>query len=73
MLWQMQKSHSFLWPGDLPLYICMYLFPFSFIFFINSSLDGHLDFFHNLVFVNNASMNTVVDIFFQISVFVFVE
>ena len=67
MLWQMQKSHSFLWPGDLPLYVCMYFF------FINSSFDGHLDCFHILGFVNNASVNTVVDISFQISVFVFVE
>ena len=65
---------SFFFMARWSSFIYMYaFFLFSFIFFINSSLDGHLDFFHNLVFVNNASMNTVVDIFFQISVFVFVE
>ena len=37
--------------------------------FIHSSTDGHLGCYSILVIVNNAAMNTVVLMFFQISVF----
>ena len=41
------------------------------IFFILSSVDGHLGSSHILVIVSNATMNTGVHVSFQISVFVF--
>ena len=39
------------------------------IFFIHSSVDGHLDGFHVLAIVNRAAMNTVVHDSFWIMVF----
>ena len=54
---------SFLWLSNIPLYIDMYH-----TFFIHSSVDGHLVFFHVWTIVNSAAMNTVVQVSFGIRV-----
>ena len=41
------------------------------IFFIQSSVDGHLGCFHVLASVNSAAVNTVVRVSFQIRVLAF--
>ena len=41
------------------------------IFFIHSSVDGHLGCFHALAIVNCAAINIVVHVAFQIMVFIF--
>ena len=40
-------------------------------FFIHSTIDGNLGYFHIMVIVNNASVNMKVHMSFQVSVFVF--
>ena len=37
-------------------------------FFIHSSLDGHLGFFHGLAIVNSATMNNEIHVYFSILV-----
>ena len=60
---QMSLFHSILWLSSIPLYIYI-----SHIFFIYSSVNGHLYYFHVLAIVNSAAMNIGVHISFQIIV-----
>ena len=41
------------------------------MFFIHSSVDGHLDCLYISVIINNTAMNIEVHLSFQISVFIF--
>ena len=64
MLLQMAKFHSSLcWV----VFYCVYIYH---IFFIHSSVDGHLGCFHILPTINNAAVNTKVHVSFWIRVFV---
>ena len=59
------KVHSFLCRSSIPLCVCVCVYN---IFFIHSSVDGHLGCFHILAIVNNPVMNIVVHVSFQNSV-----
>ena len=56
--------HSFLWLSNIPLFVYR-------IFFIHSSVQGHLRCFHLFVTVNSAAMNIGVHVYFQVRVFIF--
>ena len=55
----LQMALFFLWPSNIPLYI----------FFIRSSVDGHLGCFHVSPTANSAAVNTGVHVSFQIIFF----
>ena len=49
--------------------VCM----FKSVFFIYSSIDGHIDYFHVLATVSNATVNMGVWISFGVADFVYLE
>ena len=59
---QIPQFRFFLWLSNIPLYTCH-------IFFMHSSVDGHLGYFHVLALVNSAAVNIVVHDSFGIMVF----
>ena len=59
----MALFRSFLWLSNTPLYNMYH------IFFIHSSVDGHLGCFHVLTIVNSAAVNIGVHVLFPIMVF----
>jgi len=60
---QITLFHSFLWLNNSPVCVYVYL---CHIFFIHSSINGHLGCFHVLSTVNSAAINIGMSEFFQI-------
>ena len=59
--------HSFLWLSNIPLHYMIVCVHHN--FFIHSSTNGHLIFFHVLATVDSAAMNIGVNVSFSIMVF----
>ena len=71
MLLQMTLFQSYLLLSNIPLYVYIYIYIYIYhIFFIHTSVNGHLVCFHVLaiVFIASAAMNTGVHVSFQIIV-----
>ena len=64
MLLQMALFH-FLWLSSIPLYIHIGT---HHIFFIHSSVDGHLGYFHVLAIMNSTAMTTGVYVSFCLDI-----
>ena len=61
------------WLSDIPLCVCVYIYIYIYIhhiFFIQSSVDRHLGYFHVLTIGNDAAVNIGMQIFFQDSGFI---
>ena len=65
MLLQMALFLSFLWLSNILLYMRIYIY----IFFILSSIDGHLGCFYVLAIINSAAVKNGVHVPFRIMVF----
>ena len=52
----MAEFHSFLWLSSGIVCVCVCVCVYH-IFFIYSSIDGHLGYFHILIIISNAAMN----------------
>ena len=59
---ELTQMHSFLWLSNIPSCIC------TTNFFIHSSINGHLGWFHVLAIVNSASVNNGIHVSFSILV-----
>ena len=54
------------------IHICVFIYIYTHhIFFIHSSVSGHLGYFHILAIVNSAAMNIGVHVPFRSTVFIF--
>ena len=72
MFLKMALFHSFLWLSNIQLYVyeCVWVGGYVYhIFFIHSSVSGHLGWLHVFAIVNSAAMNIGVHVPFQSIVF----